>query len=381
MRCGICSHPLSIGLSLDNMPSAAQSFCEKVEASKRKSDTMKVAMCGGCGTVQYLGPTVPYYKNTIRSSKLSEEFVEFRQKQFNSFINALQKGPCSVFELGAGEGEHLDIFKELGCKTAGIENSSELVSIARQKGHDVSRGFLDGNNNFPNLNKNKFDCVVSFNFIEHLPSPRGSLLQLASLLVEDGCGLFEVPNYDMIDEFKLFNEFIPDHRFYFKKDTFRTLLSLSGFEVQSMDTIWHDYIISACVKKRRGGRWQEYHEERNNLKVQLELFLESTNPEQNAVWGAGHQSLATISNLGLERYLSCVIDSSPKKQNTFCPASALPVCSPDVLRTGQIKKILLIAAGYNDEILSIIRTNFFGDFVVAIVRYGRVEYAKDNRTG
>ena len=381
MRCGICSYPISIGLSLANMPAAAQAFCGKAVESRCKSLTMDIARCGACGAVQYVGPNVPYYKNTIRSSKFSEAFLEFRQKQFHGFINMLPSKPVSVLELGAGEGEHLDIFKGLGCLTAGIENSGELVSLAQQKGHSMHQGFLDGSNDLPNLSEQKFGCVVSFNFIEHLPSPRASLLQLASLLIEDGYGLFEVPNFNMIDEFKLFNEFIPDHRFYFKKDTFQTLLSLSGFEIQSMETIWDNYIISACVKKRRVAGWRGYDEERDSLKAQLELFFECTNPEQNVVWGAGHQSLATISNLGLEQYLSCVIDSSIKKQNTFCPGSGLPVYSPDVLGKREFKRVLLIAAGYNDEILSTIRANFSRDLVVAMLRHGRVEYAKDNRVG
>ncbi len=363
------------------MPSAAQAFCGKAVESSCKSLTMDIAGCGACGTVQYVGPNVPYYKNTIRSSKFSETFLEFRQKQFHGFINMLPSKPLSLLELGAGEGEHLDIFKGLGCLTAGIENSDELVSLAQQKGHAMYQGFLDGSNDLPNLSEQKFGCVVSFNFIEHLPSPRASLLQLASLLIEDGYGLFEVPNFNMIDEFKLFNEFIPDHRFYFKEDTFQTLLSLSGFEIQSIETIWDNYIISACVKKRRVAGWRGYDEERDSLKAQLELFFECTNPEQNVVWGAGHQSLATISNLRLEQYLSCVIDSSTKKQNTFCPGSRLPVYSPDVLRKREFKRVLLIAAGYNNEILSTIRANFSRDLVVAMLRHGRVEYAKDNRVG
>ena len=47
-----------------------------------------------------------------------------------------------MFELGAGEGEYLDLFKGFGCTTAGIENSIDLVSICQEKGHDVVAGFL-----------------------------------------------------------------------------------------------------------------------------------------------------------------------------------------------------------------------------------------------
>ena len=87
----------------------------------------------------------------------------------------------------------------------------------------------------------KFDALASFNFIEHLPKPRETLLELNKLAIDGGLALFEVPNFDIIIKHSLFNEFIPDHRCYFTKDSFHCLLSTSGFEVISMDIIWDGY--------------------------------------------------------------------------------------------------------------------------------------------
>ena len=102
----------------------------------------------------------------------------------------------------------LDIFKGLGCTTSGVESSQELVSICQKKGHEVACGFLGDRDTHLYSKKKEYDCAVSFNFIEHLPNPKAVLINLSNLLASDAVGLFEVPNFDLIERNKLFNEFI-----------------------------------------------------------------------------------------------------------------------------------------------------------------------------
>ena len=59
------------------------------------------------------GQEVPYYKKVIRSAKFSQEMLKFRDNQFRNFLRSASKRVESVFELGAGEGEYLDIFRVL----------------------------------------------------------------------------------------------------------------------------------------------------------------------------------------------------------------------------------------------------------------------------
>ena len=64
-------------------------------------------------------PLVPYYKEVIRSTRLSSSMLEFREKQFRDLVDKFNVQ--TVFELGAGGGEYLDVFKSFGLKTYGIE--------------------------------------------------------------------------------------------------------------------------------------------------------------------------------------------------------------------------------------------------------------------
>ena len=187
-------------------------------------------------------------------------------------------------------------------------------------------------------------------------------------------GLFEVPNFDLIDRNKLFGEFIPDHRFYFREDSLKTLLSVSGFEVHSIKRVWNDYILSAEVSKRKPVSWGGYQQSRQDLKISIENFFAGTDKNENVVWSAGHQSLTIISNLQLRDNICYVIDSSKDKQKKFCPGSGLEVVAPSVLRSDRIKKVLVMAAGYNHEVIKKIRDDFRNELIVAFVHQGKLVY-------
>ena len=370
-HCIMCGGDLKNPLRLKNMPASAQGFAKMADQAKDNNLRMDIYDCPHCGLVQYSGPLVPYYKDVIRSTRLSPSMLAFRKKQFRDLADRFNVQ--TVFELGAGSGEYLDVFRDFGLKTYGVEGSYKFVDAALKAEHSVINGFLPETNLTGQFDIDSCDLVTSFNFIEHLPNPVASLRSLAEFLKPDGHALLEVPNFDMISEFGLFNEFIPDHRSYFTQSSFQNLLSLSGFEIVSIETVWDQYIISAIARKRQQTDWRPYVEVQSALKDHCRLFFSETPKNQNAIWSACHQSLATISILNLSKLVSVIIDSSPDKQNKFAPASGLPILSPDVLADGQIKTVLLAAAGFNEEIARTIRTDYHSDIKIGVLNKGIVE--------
>ena len=121
--CRLCGQTLTRPFLLADMPASAQGFEADAAAANAVTVEMKLHQCSGCGLVQYDGPLVPYYREVIRSSKLSEPMMNFRRSQFQSVVDTVDGAASSVFELGCGDGEYLDIFRELGLETAGIEGS------------------------------------------------------------------------------------------------------------------------------------------------------------------------------------------------------------------------------------------------------------------
>ena len=92
-----------------------------------------------------------------------------------------------------------------------------------------------------------------------------------------------------------------------------------------------------------------------------------------AIWGAGHQALATIALLNLSAGIRYVIDSAPFKQGKFTPATHLPICPPDQLAIEPVSAIIVMAAAYSDEVVRTIRDKHGDRFAVAVLRENGLE--------
>jgi hypothetical protein len=178
----------------------------------------------------------------------------------------------------------------------------------------------------------------------------------------------EVPNFDMILRNKLFSEFITDHLYYFTKATLVSTLQRNGFDVIECNEIWHDYIISAVVRKRKKLDISHFYECQQQITAQITEYIKQFGNGIVAVWGAGHQALAIIAMANLQNKIKYVIDSAPFKQGKFTPATHLPIVAPDHIDENPPDAIIVIAAAYSDEVAKIIRRKYSNKIKVAILR-------------
>ena len=174
----------------------------------------------------------------------------------------------------------------------------------------------------------------------------------------NGVGIIEVPNFDMIQKKKLFTEFIRDHIYYFSKKTLKNALSINGFDVLSIKTVWHDYISSATIKKRKRVPLKKFLAEELILNKKLDYFFKINNDKKIAIWGAGHQALTTISLTNISDKISFIIDSSKHKQNKFAPSSHLYIFPPEILNESDIDGIIVICGSFSNEVVKLIKSKY-----------------------
>lgn len=98
-----------------------------------------------------------------------------------------------LLEIGAGIGSFLKFIAAHGYEATGIEPSVDAVAIAAARGVDVFRGTLESYARGAGAAQ-RFDAVVLFNVLEHLPDPQGLVRRVRDMLVEDGVLLLCVPN-------------------------------------------------------------------------------------------------------------------------------------------------------------------------------------------
>lgn len=367
-QCRMCTKPLPDErlLHFRNMPKAAQFLPDEQSLSQDTGVDLDVYQCASCGLVQIGNEPVPYYKEVIRAAAVSEEMKLFRREQFDEFVRKHALRGKKLIEIGCGRGEYLTLLQEAGVEAYGVEYAEQSVLHCIGEGLSVMRGFVDSPNYL--LAQAPFDAFAVLNFLEHWPDPNASLSGIAHNLSDDAIGLVEVPNFDMMLKKNLFTEFISDHIFYFTRETLETLLRLNGFEVIECSEVWYGYILSAVVQKRKPSNVTAFDTTRYRLKMEIKDFIRCHGERGVAIWGAGHQALASIALLELTGEIKYVVDSAPFKQNRFTPASHIPIVAPERLNTDPVGAIIVMAASYSDEVAKIIRRDWGNSIHVSILR-------------
>jgi len=369
--CKVCSKELFTVplLEFANMPKSAQKLPSQKELSFDSSVDLKIFQCSGCGLVQLATEPVPYYREVIRATGISSEMTQFRKEQFQKFAEKYNLSDKSILEIGTGKGEFLSIMNEFIPNCFGIEYAEESVQVCKKKNLNVSQYFF--NKSTDKIENSPFDAFYILSFLEHIPNINAFLEAIKNNITEDGIGIIEVPNFDMILKNNLFSEFIADHLYYFTKETLTSTLNINGFDVLEIDEIWHNYIISATVKKREPLKLDRFKIQQEKVKFEIHEFINKFGKGKVATWGAGHQAFAILSLCKLEDKIKYIVDSAEFKQNKFSPATHIPIVSPDVLTNNTVEGIIVMAGSYSDEIVKILKHLNIDELQIAVLRdYG-----------
>ena len=373
-RCRVCGDalPLQPVLTYCNMPAAAQFMPKQADLATERGADLAVSQCLSCGLVQLVGKPVRYYREVVRAAAVSADMRAFRLDQFRSFAARHGLSGRKVLEVGCGGGDYLAALRDAGMDACGLEHAARSVEICRANGLPAYRGFIDGPRRA--VSGAPYAAFFILNFLEHLPRPRQTLLGIAANLEPAAVGMVEVPNFDMIVRDGLFSEFVADHLLYFTEATLRQTLSLSGFDVLECAPVWHDYILSATVRKRDAVELSHLETHRHAIGRDVAAFFDRFKPQQVAIWGAGHQALALISLLSLQDRVRYVVDAAPFKQNCFTPASHLPIVAPSTLRDEPVEAVLVMAGSYSSEVAAVLRRDYAPALHVAVLGHGGLRF-------
>ena len=298
MNCRVCYGELETVLTLPDMPARAQNLPDEQSLGSDMGVTLDITQCVRCALVQLRNGPVSYWRSTIRTD-LSQAMRDFRREQ--------------IARLKADW--HVRTIIELG--------------------------------RYPQATTIEYDAFLMLDGLEHVPNPNELLSYARRTIPEGGIGLIEVPNFDMILKKNMVSEFMLDHLIYFTATTLRRALSINGFEVMEIKPVWHDYVLSATVKKRR--------------KIDLSRMVMDTNPilsfiegKTAAVWGAGHQALATLRLLNLDASkIKYVVDSSPSKHGRYTPVTHIPIVPPKTLELNPVEALVIMCGSYSEEVMAL----------------------------
>ena len=368
--CRICKGKLTEPLLiLKNVPAAAQKMpASPEELAADLGVDLSLCQCLKCGVLQHTARPVPYFREVIRASGVSEEMRKFRLEQFSSWVKRYGLEGKKVFEAGCGRGEYLQLMAESGAAVCGTEFGESAVNSCRQRGLLVFKSYFEtGCETVP---EGPFDGFFILNFLEHIPDIPSFLEGIKNNLADGAAGIVEVPNFDMILENAQLTEFSTEHIFYFTESNLRSMLSNQGFEVISCKKIWYNYIISAEVIKRPPVDLTDCAAVERNLTADIRNFISQCG--KTAFWGAGHQALTTLALCGLTSKEICfVVDSSPDKQGRCTFTTHIPITAPETLNDETVKGVIVACGGYSDEVAATVRSRYSKK--LAILRENKLE--------
>ncbi len=204
--------------------------------------------CCDCGLV-YINPRYSheelhklygeeYFKKFSTQRKV--DYMKDRQFRAGDFKTRLKsisgfKKCGKVLDVGCAAGFFLEVARDNGWDTCGVELSDYAASFARDTLKlDVKSGELED----AKFNSNSFDVVTLFDVIEHVRDPKRLLKEVNRVLKYDGLIVVTTPNIGSIcarvfkDRFHLLD---PLHLFYFSPKTISAILAKEGFRVIKLE--------------------------------------------------------------------------------------------------------------------------------------------------
>ncbi|OGK62359.1 hypothetical protein A2334_02965 [Candidatus Roizmanbacteria bacterium RIFOXYB2_FULL_38_10] len=167
------------------------------------------------------------------------------RKRLTNLVNKIVyfKSSGSVLEIGAGYGLLSSMLLQKGHYTLDVVEPSLIPHYLAKKKFTLHKTDLDG---FLKKNKKKFDLIVMFDVIEHLPKPLESIKQLRKALKSEGVLVIQTPNYKSIMQYIVRDWswwMVEDHKWFFSPDSLKKLLNEVGYKPLLLWTYedWFDF--------------------------------------------------------------------------------------------------------------------------------------------
>jgi len=343
--------------------------------------SMEVSQCPKCGLVQlsnYLGDD--FYADYEMGCSFSPAYVHYLDDLSHSFKEAFDLSGKTLLEVGCGDGAFLDALARGGLEVSGIEPSTPFRNAAIGRGHRVQDLHM-GPTQLPD--GAPFEALVTRQVLEHVFDIDGFLRGINNCLVPGGALLVEVPNLTQAMDQSRFYDFFPDHVNYFDAITLASALRAYGFEIISVKPTMAAEFVTAHARKASAAPDQPSVDAASQLLDFSDLAADmvaliddlkalcencAAAGKRLAVWGSGGKGVAALAAADLDG-ITYVVDSDPRKQGLFMPASHHKIEAPEYLRQCPPDVIILTALAHKSEILDTIRGNYgFRGMVAALGR-------------
>lgn len=128
-----------------------------------------------------------------------------------------------VLEFGCGEGYGAKLLSEYAARVAGIDYSQDAIDTAKKNYASDNIEFICRRAESTKIDNEQFDCICSFQVIEHIAKPKKFLHEVTRLLKPGGLLILSTPNKraSLIMHPYHFREYTKEELYSFLKDFFQ----------------------------------------------------------------------------------------------------------------------------------------------------------------
>ena len=351
---------------------------------------LQVYLCPESGSIQlgYVSHAEDRY-NLYSYSYTSSNSATARAHwdEYAGTVQGVWNRPGMAVEIGSNDGYLIGKFGTLGRRILGIDSSGAMCDIADAAGVPCINALFDQTVAQQVIREHgPAHIVVANNVFNHANDPVAFARAVASLLVEDGIFVFEVPYWlSMIESGRFTDMVYHEHPSYFTVKSAWNLLKQAGLEIVDVDVV--DYhggslrvfarldtgsnmpvkVEDAIARETQVGLFNAdfyTHIQRRfeQLKVEwLAKFYQLLQQDPGAVVigvGAAAKANTWLRWHGLDHtVVHCITDSSLHKQGKYTPLTRIPiVADEEFARHEQPYALILswnIGAGLRNAILNI----------------------------
>jgi len=183
-------------------------------------------------------PSRLVFNQTELGSKIATSSARMRFGWYEKWL----KHSSRLFEIGPGEGSFLaEVRANLpDCSISGIDASPQEVNVCKQRGLNVSQGFLEGVPTSP-----QFSAIVAFHVLEHVLWPLDFLSEAHKRLESGGVLILEVPN--IVGDWHGLGMLHVAHPHHFSPATLSFAVQKSGFEILEL-TSEEDPLFQSSIR-------------------------------------------------------------------------------------------------------------------------------------
>lgn len=170
------------------------------------------------------------YENYVQDELVIKKTFAGRLRIFLPFIS--KAATPAVLDIGCATGVFLDVMRERGWQTFGLEISDFAATIAQKKGFSVTREKLEKSK----LPSESFDLITMWDVIEHVADPLRTLQTCNRLLKPKGCLVLTTPDASSLlaritGNYWMGFRPVGEHVYFFGRETLKQYLEKCGFEV------------------------------------------------------------------------------------------------------------------------------------------------------